>query len=436
MSLKLYTYPGNFRAFKILVAAEYNGIDIEIPDFKMLEDNKTPEFLAKSPLGKVPVLDTPQGSIFESNAIARYVARMRRDTELYGVSFFESAQVDSWIDFSTQEVELPATMWFYPVIGYMPFNPLATEKAKTDLAKALGVLEGHLLDKTYLVGDKITLADITLCSTLVYPMKLVMDAAYRADFPCVQRWFTTVVNQPQFKAVVGEVVLCETELTASGAPAPAAGGGKKDKKAGKAKGGDKKGGDNKKGGDKPKKEKAAKKEKAPAPAPAPAPTEKKEEHVLKVLDKTSPSPFNNDTWKKEYSNCTSFDAAMATFWEMFDAEGWSLWKCTYNYNAENTVMFMTSNLVSGFVQRSGEIRKWGFGVMQIVGEGPFEVVGVWLMRGQEIKPLLDANDDAEYYTWTKIAAPVSDADKAMISEMWCSETTIEGKKIQDCKVFK
>ena len=34
-----------------------------------------------------------QGCIFESNAIARYVARMRRDTELYGVSFFESAQV-------------------------------------------------------------------------------------------------------------------------------------------------------------------------------------------------------------------------------------------------------------------------------------------------------------------------------------------------------
>lgn len=33
-----------------------------------------------------------QGSIFESNAVARYVARMRRDSELCGVSFFESAQ--------------------------------------------------------------------------------------------------------------------------------------------------------------------------------------------------------------------------------------------------------------------------------------------------------------------------------------------------------
>jgi elongation factor 1-gamma len=47
---------------------------------------------------------------------------------------------------------------------------------------------------------------------------------------------------------------------------------------------------------------------------------------------------------------------MRQFWEMFDAEGWSLWQCEYNYNAENKVLFMTSNLVSGFIQRSGEIR--------------------------------------------------------------------------------
>ena len=92
-SLQLLVDQGNFRAFKILIAAEYNSVTIDIPEFKV-KDNKTAEFLAKSPLGRVPVLVTPAGSIFESNAIARYVARMRRDTELYGVSFFESALVD------------------------------------------------------------------------------------------------------------------------------------------------------------------------------------------------------------------------------------------------------------------------------------------------------------------------------------------------------
>ena len=69
------------------------------------------------------------------------------------------------------------------------------------------------------VGDKITLADITVASALVYPMKLVMDPEYRKSFPCVTRWFTTCVNQPQFMAVVGTVELAKEEMTAEGAPA-------------------------------------------------------------------------------------------------------------------------------------------------------------------------------------------------------------------------
>jgi elongation factor 1-gamma len=46
--LTLLTDAGNFRAFKILIAAEYNGLVIDIPDFK-LTDRNTPAFLSKSP---------------------------------------------------------------------------------------------------------------------------------------------------------------------------------------------------------------------------------------------------------------------------------------------------------------------------------------------------------------------------------------------------
>lgn len=67
-------------------------------------------------------------------------------------------QVDSWIDFCAHELELPATIWFYPVIGYMPYNDAAVKKAKEDLKVALGALEKTLLEKTYLVrGDSCTI---------------------------------------------------------------------------------------------------------------------------------------------------------------------------------------------------------------------------------------------------------------------------------------
>ena len=218
-SQTLYATPGSFRAFKVLIAAEYNGIAIDVPEFAA-GANQTPEFLAKSPFGRAPCLETPQGCVTESNAIARYVAGLRTDTELLGGSFMEKALVDSWMEFCSHDLEMPATIWFYPVIGLLPYNQEANEKARVDLATGLKVLEKHLADgeKAYLVGDKITLADIAVASALVYPMKLVMNAAYRKDFPNVQRWFTACASQPQFTAVIGKVELCREEMVAPGAP--------------------------------------------------------------------------------------------------------------------------------------------------------------------------------------------------------------------------
>ena len=55
-SQSLYTYPDNFRAYKILIAAEYSGANISLPPFKFGETNQTAEFLKKFPLGKVFII--------------------------------------------------------------------------------------------------------------------------------------------------------------------------------------------------------------------------------------------------------------------------------------------------------------------------------------------------------------------------------------------
>ena len=57
--MKLHTYAGNVHALQSLIVARYNGVEIELPPFEMGKDNKTKAFLAKSPMGKVPVLETP-----------------------------------------------------------------------------------------------------------------------------------------------------------------------------------------------------------------------------------------------------------------------------------------------------------------------------------------------------------------------------------------
>jgi len=225
MSWKIYSYPNNPRVWKALIAAEYAGVHIEVPPFNIGQDNKAKEFLAKFPVGKVPVLETPEGNIFESNAIARHVAR--QSPKLYGSSLIEAAQVDQWIDFSANEIELPSAAWLFPILNIVPFHKEATEKAKGDIKKALTILNTHLNTKTFLVGERISLADIVVANSLFRLYSMVFDPGFRKPFPNVTRWYLTVVNQPHSKKVMGAVELCEkmqvaVEPVAAATSAPAA----------------------------------------------------------------------------------------------------------------------------------------------------------------------------------------------------------------------
>uniref|UniRef100_A0A8B9U8B0 GST N-terminal domain-containing protein n=1 Tax=Anas zonorhyncha TaxID=75864 RepID=A0A8B9U8B0_9AVES len=73
----LYTYPENWRAFKALIAAQYSGAKLRVlsspPHFHFGQTNRSPDFLRKFPVGKVPAFEGDDGfCVFESNAIAYY----------------------------------------------------------------------------------------------------------------------------------------------------------------------------------------------------------------------------------------------------------------------------------------------------------------------------------------------------------------------------
>ncbi|CAB4032463.1 Elongation factor 1-gamma [Paramuricea clavata] len=203
----LYTYPDNFRAFKILIAAQYSGAKVTVsPNFKLGETNKTADFLKKFPLGKVPAFEGSDGtSIFESNAIAYYVA----NAQLRGNNDKDAALIQQFINFADNEILPSAATWVFPTYGIMQYNKQATDKAMDEIKKCLAYLNDHLLTKTYLVVEQITLADITVACNLLMLYRQVLEPAFRAPYGNVNRWFTTVINQPQFKNVVGTVQLCE-----------------------------------------------------------------------------------------------------------------------------------------------------------------------------------------------------------------------------------
>lgn len=92
-----------------------------------------------------------------------------------------------------------------------------------------------------------------------------------------------------------------------------------------------------------------------------------------------------DAFKRCYSNEDTATVAIPYFWENFDKEGWSIWKAEYKYKEELKRVFMSSNLVSGMIQRLDKFRKYAFASVLILGEDGNNVIeGIWVMRGQEL----------------------------------------------------
>jgi glutathione S-transferase len=230
MAMKLYADPDSYIVKKLTLAATYSGLDVQAVK-------------VEKGFG-VPVLETDKGCIFSSGAIARYIARLRRDLGLYGHTLYDSGCVDSWIEFSTHQLEVPLGSLLGQADGSLKLSAQFLEKAQEDLKKALKVMDAHLLSWTYMVCEQITLADIYLCCAIAEGFKKVIAPEVRSSCPNLMRWFNTCMAQPEFKQVLGKV-----ELSGGTSAAPK-------KEAAPTK-------DSEKKAPAPKKEPAAKKEPAP-----------------------------------------------------------------------------------------------------------------------------------------------------------------------------
>lgn len=197
-----------YKAEKALVAARFNGLILNASKFDPDKDAKKPDFLSKNPLGKVPFLETEKGVIFTSNSIARYVARCRSDTSLYGKCVADEGDIDSWLEFCTHELEVPLMTLVYPTLGLLEEIPQVAQAAKADTKKALDRLEAALKASPYLLGDYVSLADVVVVCALKEGFTRVLEPAFRKPFPKVCAWFECCCAQPQFKAVLGDLKLC------------------------------------------------------------------------------------------------------------------------------------------------------------------------------------------------------------------------------------
>jgi len=208
--VKVYSDNANPSLWKVLIAAKYANVTVESQTVSATDKDT----LAKTPLGKLPFIEIDDKTvIYGDNAVLRYVARLGKG-QLYGANDVEAGLIEQFVTMSSTEIDLPASVWIFPILGLINNNPAATGRAKSDISRILGYLNKHLATRTYLVGERITIADIAVAMSLYYLYQKVLDNNTRKGFVNTNRWFTTLVNQPNFKAIVGDFTLCAKQEVA------------------------------------------------------------------------------------------------------------------------------------------------------------------------------------------------------------------------------
>lgn len=108
------------------------------------------------------------------------------------------------MSFVNTEVLPPLGTWFRPLIGKDQYNKKNIDDAQARTTASIKVLEEHLTVNTYLVSERLTLADLFAAGILSRGFEYFFDKEWRSAHPALTRWFDTVVNQEIYAAVVGK----------------------------------------------------------------------------------------------------------------------------------------------------------------------------------------------------------------------------------------
>jgi glutathione S-transferase len=194
---RLYDYLPSGNGYKVRLVLRQLGLDYELIELDIKRGaTRTPDFLAKNPNGRIPLLQTPgQGYLSESHAIIWFLAE---GSALVPAAAFDRARMWQWMCFEQYNLE--------PNIGTVRFWISSLGKTRAELGEklvekkkngyaALDVLEAGLVDRDYLVGDRYSLADISLYAYTHVAQEGGFDLA---PYPNVRAWCQRISQQPRW----------------------------------------------------------------------------------------------------------------------------------------------------------------------------------------------------------------------------------------------
>ncbi|WP_203299496.1 glutathione S-transferase family protein [Marinobacter sediminum] len=178
----------------LLDKAEFVEIDLR------KGENLTPEYVAKNPMKKVPVMELDDGTcIAETMAICRYFEESYPDTpSLLGDTPLEKAQLEQWMRWIELFFFMPTGMCFQHTSGYFKdrMNPIKEwgEECGQQVEKFLHFLNKQLEGKEYICLDRFTAADINAFTTIAFAR--VINIRIKPEQTNLQAWFDRIKARP------------------------------------------------------------------------------------------------------------------------------------------------------------------------------------------------------------------------------------------------
>lgn len=200
--MKLYHNPLSPNVRRVRLTAAVLGIELEEKSLDFAKgEHKNPEYLALNPNGAVPTLVDGDFVLTESRAIMQYLASKKPESGLLPRGEADRADVTRWQFWDASH--------FSPQLGTLGFEKIIkgmmglgepdagkVQEALGNFRRFAAVLNKRLEGKQYVVGNALTIADLTLASSMMYAKQV--DAPL-AEFPSVQSWFSRITDLDGWK---------------------------------------------------------------------------------------------------------------------------------------------------------------------------------------------------------------------------------------------
>jgi glutathione S-transferase len=179
-ALKLYEFPPT-RSIRVRwtlqeMQLDFESILVNLP----AREHRSAEFLKINPAAKVPVLVDDDLVLIESVAIVQYLADKYPEKGFTPSSLEDRGRMNQWLLFAATELEQPLWRIARHTRLYPAAQRLAAEIpiARADFQDMARVLDAHMQDRRYVVGDTVCVADFVLAYTLDWADELELLASF------------------------------------------------------------------------------------------------------------------------------------------------------------------------------------------------------------------------------------------------------------------